>query len=166
MARVQNKETRKECGKAVMEKTAKTVKAAEITAGADNESKEILNLELIGLPPTVNHMYRTGYKSRYKTLEVREYQNYAVSKMRERWTGRQTCTGRLELRLIFTTDDKRRWDIDNRVKALQDCLSIAGVIRDDSQLDALHVERCYGKEKGTRIILAERGVISRKSKES
>ena len=117
----------------------------------------ILDMELLDLPPTVNHMYRTGYKSRYKTLEVRQYQTYAVNRLREAWEGREPLSGRIELRIVFTTNDKRRWDIDNRVKALQDCLSMAGVIKDDSQLDALHVERVYGKEKGTRITLNERG---------
>lgn len=117
----------------------------------------ILDMELLELPPTVNHMYRTGYRSRYKTLEVRQYQEYAVNRLREAWEGRKPISGRVELRIVFTTNDKRKWDIDNRVKALQDCLSMAGVIKDDSQLDALHVERVYGKEKGTRITLKERG---------
>ncbi len=117
---------------------------------------EKLDIELLGLPPTVNHMYRTGNRSRYKTLEVREYQQYAVNKMREAWQGRKILSGRIEMRIIFTTDNKRRWDIDNRVKALQDCLSIAGVIHDDSQLDALYVERCYGNGQSTKIIVNER----------
>ena len=117
---------------------------------------EELEIEFLGLPPTVNHMYRTGTRSRYKTLEVREYQLYAVNKLREAWAGRKTLTGRIEMRLTFTTDTRHRWDIDNRVKALQDCLSVAGVIRDDSQLDALHVERVYGKEKSTKMIVTER----------
>ena len=119
---------------------------------------EKLELELLGLPPTVNHMYRTGYRSRYKTLEVREYQQYAVNKLREAWQGRKALSGRIEMRLIFTTDNRHRWDIDNRVKALQDCLSIAGVIQDDSQLDALHVERCYGNGQNTKMIVSEIGI--------
>ena len=101
-------------------------------------------------------MYRTGTRSRYKTLEVREYQQYAVNKLREAWAGRATLTGRIEMRLTFTTNNHRRWDIDNRVKALQDCLSMAGVIRDDSQLDALYMERLYGNEKSTKMIVVER----------
>ena len=112
---------------------------------------EILDIELLGLPPTVNHMYRSGKGIRYKTLEVRQYQQYVVGKLREVWEGRETLMGRIEMHVVFTTNDRRRWDIDNRVKALQDCLSMAGVIRDDSQLDDLRVQRVYGKDKGTRI---------------
>ena len=116
---------------------------------------EKLDMELLGLPPTVNHMYRTGNRSLYKTLEVREYQQYVVNRLRDEWKGRETMDGRIEIYITFTTDNKRRWDIDNRVKALQDCLSMAGVIRDDSQVDSLHVERCYGNEKGTRMTVQE-----------
>ena len=116
---------------------------------------EELDIELIGLPPSVNHMYRTGSRSRYKTLEVREYQQYAVHKLREAWSGRKTLTGRIEMRLVFQTNNRRRWDIDNRVKALQDCLSIAGVIRDDTQIDRLYVERKYGSKTGTKVVLEE-----------
>lgn len=116
---------------------------------------EKLEMELIGLPPTVNHMYRTGNRNRFKTLEVREYQQYVVNRLRNEWQGRKAMDGRIEIRLVFTTNNKRRWDIDNRVKALQDCLSMAGVIRDDSQVDALHVERCYGNEKATHMTVIE-----------
>lgn len=119
---------------------------------------EVLDIEFLGLPPTVNHMYRTGNRSRYKTLEVREYQQYVVNKLREEWRGRKTLTGRIEMHLVFQTNNRRRWDIDNRVKALQDCLSIAGVIRDDSQLDALHVERMYGNDQCTRMTVTEMAV--------
>lgn len=35
---------------------------------------------------------------------------------------------------------------------------MAGVIQDDSQLDKLHIERNYGKGKGTRIIVQEQTV--------
>lgn len=63
--------------------------------------------------------------------------------------------GRIEMHLVFQTNNRRCWDIDNRVKALQDCLSIAGVIRDDSQLDALHVERKYGNEQCTKMTVTE-----------
>ena len=117
-------------------------------------SKE-LKIELLGLPPTVNHMYRTGARSRYKTLEVREYQQYVVNKLREEWSGQQTMKGRIEMRLTFQTNNRRRWDIDNRVKALQDCLSLAGVIRDDSQVDELYVKRGYGKEQNTILAVRE-----------
>ncbi len=102
----------------------------------------LLSLELEGLPPTVNHLYRsTSSGRRYKTASGREYQEQ-VSNDIAKWCGdREVYTGAVELRILFETENHRRWDIDNRVKALQDCLTMAGVLKDDRQVDILHVER-------------------------
>ena len=62
----------------------------------------------------------------------------------------------MALSLVFTAPNKRRWDIDNRVKAIQDCLARAGIIKDDTQIDKLEAERVYGKEAKTRLILRKR----------
>ena len=112
-------------------------------------------MELEGLPPTVNHMYRTSGKYRYKTSEAKLYQEYASAKFREVWQGKKSFTEPVSLSITFHTDNHKRWDIDNRVKALQDCLSIAGVIRDDTQIDRLYVERKYGSKTGTKVVLEE-----------
>ena len=70
-------------------------------------------------------------------------------------TTKKTFDRHLELYITFQTNDHVRWDIDNRVKALQDCLKLAGVIKDDSLINVLHVERTYGNSKSTKIILKE-----------
>ncbi len=115
----------------------------------------LISLKLDGLPPTVNHMYRTSGRYRYKTAETRMYQEHVSARLRELWNSQQQYTKPVELFIKFFTNNKKRWDIDNRVKALQDCLSIAGVIRDDTQIDELHVKREYSSEMGTEIILSE-----------
>ena len=71
--------------------------------------------------------------------------------MRNRWEGQPPYELPVELRITFMTTDRRRWDIDNRVKALQDCLSLAGVLKDDRQVEILHVERQYVKKQATYI---------------
>ena len=117
-------------------------------------NKILLSLELEGLPPTVNHLYRsTSSGRRYKTVAGKEYQQLVSSAIMEQWDGRETYTGAVGLRVVFETATRRRWDIDNRIKALQDCLSMAGVIADDRQIDELYVRRVYGRRDMTKMEL-------------
>ena len=112
----------------------------------------LCEVELNGLPPTVNHLYRTGRSGhRYKTAMGKLYQDYVSVILRQRWNGRPKYTGNVEVRIEFITKSHRRWDIDNRVKALQDCLNIGGILKDYSQVQVLHVERVYGQKERTRL---------------
>ena len=106
--------------------------------------KRLMKLELDGLPPTVNHSYEKRGRRLYKSPECRKYQEGVSEKLHKEWGNRKRYAGPVELRITFYTKDQRRWDIDNRVKALQDCLSYGGVIQDDSQIRTLHVERRQG----------------------
>lgn len=42
----------------------------------------LLSITLDGLPPTVNHLYRTGGKHRYKTAKGAAYQEATAAEMR------------------------------------------------------------------------------------
>ena len=119
---------------------------------SEETSHELVNMELEGLPPTVNTMYRGLRGHRYKTKACVEYQERVTASMRANYTG-ETYAGAVELRITFITSDRRRWDIDNRVKALQDCLIHAGIIKDDSQIEILHLERKHEARTATQIIL-------------
>ncbi|MBQ6909095.1 MAG: RusA family crossover junction endodeoxyribonuclease [Synergistaceae bacterium] len=114
---------------------------------------ELINLEFEGLPPTANLMYRGLKGHRYKPKSVLEYQKYTTALIREQWQGRETFTGLAALYVRFETDNRRRWDIDNRVKALQDCITLAGVLKDDTQIYFLQVKREYGSKTATAIKL-------------
>ena len=114
----------------------------------------LLELELLGLPPTVNNMYRSRRNGiRYKTAATQQYQTYATGVIRDAWQGREAYGGAVSLDVKFCVRDRRRWDIDNRLKALQDCLMSGGVIEDDSQIEELYVRRERTGEAGTYIIL-------------
>ena len=113
----------------------------------------LLEVELLGLPPTLNQMYRNHGHYRYKRGTTAAYQQYATARLREEWGGKAAYDGRVKLSVILRTSDKRRWDIDNRVKALQDCLSMAGVIEDDSQIDELYVKRERSSTSSTYVAL-------------
>ena len=58
------------------------------------------------------------------------------------------CTEPVCLSILFETSNRRSWDVDNRVKALQDCLSAAGVIHDDTQIEELHVKKDIWPKNG------------------
>lgn len=49
--------------------------------------------------------------------------------------------GRLTLTITLFAANSTSRDLDNHIKVLQDALTCAGVWRDDSQIDALHVIR-------------------------
>jgi len=114
---------------------------------------ELISLELDGLPPTVNHMYINARGRKFRSKDCVAYQDYVVNEISRSRTSEWPFSGRMVLSIEFTASDRRRWDIDNRVKALQDCLARAGIIKDDTQIDKLVVERVYGKIAKTKLFL-------------
>ena len=100
----------------------------------------LLSITLDGLPPTVNHLYRTG-------AEGVAYQEATAAEMRAQreMLPARRCVGPylgpVALHIVMTSRTRRRWDLDNRVKAVQDCLQMAGIIKDDSQITELVVRR-------------------------
>ena len=118
--------------------------------------KTLFQLEIKELPPTVNLMHIHAHGRRIKTPEYRNFQERVTTEIKTLWRNKPPFKGRAALLISFFTNNRRHWDIDNRVKALQDCLTFAGVIQDDSQIDLLHVERVHGaEENSTRIMLNE-----------
>lgn len=113
----------------------------------------LFEITLAGLPPTVNHLYRTGRNGqRYKTRAGRTWQKGAADILRAAWR-REPYAGDVELRVDLIAADRRKWDIDNRVKAVQDCLQAAGVLKDDRQVQRLVLERVLGQVAQTRLAL-------------
>ena len=118
--------------------------------------KEIIKVNLLGLPPTVNHLYRTSRSGvRYKTPQGREWQALTAAIIATAKTNRKPYSGDVALEIVFRTADRRRWDMDNRIKALQDCLAMAGVIEDDRQIQRLLVERQTGPKTATVVTVKE-----------
>jgi crossover junction endodeoxyribonuclease RusA len=53
----------------------------------------------------------------------------------------QKLTGRLAIFLMLHAPTKRKYDIDNRIKPVQDALELAGVFDDDEQIDIVWAQR-------------------------
>lgn len=96
------------------------------------------------MPPSVNTYYRSVSKGplagRVLISEAgRAYRKAVKDAVLVQRVKR--IEGRLKLSVKLHFNDKRRNDIDNRIKSLQDALQKAGVYEDDSQIDVLQVER-------------------------
>ncbi|EEX48661.1 RusA family crossover junction endodeoxyribonuclease [Jonquetella anthropi] len=118
------------------------------------ENNKIFEIEIPGLPPTVNHFYRTSRTGvRYKTAEGKAWQAGVVLLMRTANKNYQAYAGEVGLYIDLMSTDKRRWDVDNRIKALQDCLASAGVIKNDTQVIELHARRVHGDDEKTNVMI-------------
>lgn len=116
--------------------------------------KTLLDIILPGLPPTVNHVYRTGRGiARYKTAEGRRYQEQVVQVMDAFRKNSELWDGPTSVKIVFTSKNHLPWDVDNRIKVLQDCLAPAGVIKNDKQVVELYARRIWGAEDSTHIIV-------------
>lgn len=56
-------------------------------------------------------------------------------------SGRPVFHGRLKLEVIIHMRDRRKSDLSNRIKCLEDSLQAAGFFADDEQIDKLIMER-------------------------
>lgn len=109
-----------------------------------------------GLPPSANHTYAPGRGCVYKKPEAKKWTREAVDTIKKQCGVMEHNEHIVTVMLRFYTKNKRKMDIDNRVKILQDCLMEAGVIKDDSQVWDLAVRRILtpGEPEMTRVIVS------------
>ncbi len=90
-------------------------------------------------PPSGNHQHgRTKAGKTYLKASTKTYRNDVG------WLAKRIDTfgtRRIALHIQVFAPDKRARDLDNLVKSAQDALMHAGVFKDDSQIDDLHVQR-------------------------
>ncbi len=94
--------------------------------------------------------YRNGkpfiFKQQQKEIEA------IINQIKEQWRY-PALLGEVEVYYEFYFPDKKKRDIDNRLKILNDCLEAAGVIRDDSQIVKGSFSKKISKEKGHLTII-------------
>lgn len=114
------------------------------------------------MPPTVNHAYgvRRGGGKFIKPAGVKFRQDVAEIVAA---AGHKTLEGRVTLFAAIHPADRRRQDLDNRSKLLQDALTHAGVWLDDEQIDELHLVRGAVIKGGlVKVVITEREENGRK----
>lgn len=108
----------------------------------------VLNLPL---PPSVNHYWGQSGHRRYVSKAGVAFKE-AVSNYVAEFNVPKLGKSRLEFQVTLYPKDRRKQDIDNRIKALWDALSDAGVFDDDEQIDVLIVHRGEIKKGGGCLV--------------
>lgn len=107
------------------------------------------------LPPTINHYYGVRPRGgKYIKPAGREFRQTVAEIVAQ--AGHKTIEGRVSLFAAIYPADRRKQDIDNRAKSLQDALTNAGVWLDDEQIDELHlVRREVVKGGQVKVVITE-----------
>ena len=93
-------------------------------------------------PPSVNHLFYTHGGRRHLSAKGRQYHKDASALvLASKDRPRSPIAGPLGLEIRAFPPDRRRRDLSNLVKVVEDSLTIAGVWEDDSQVDDLRVVR-------------------------
>lgn len=111
----------------------------------------LLKCSVASLPQSVNRIWRHGRGRTYKSKQAADWQRIMTCVMANARKRREPYEGKVLLRLGFSRKDKRSFDLDNRIKVVQDCLEGAGVVLNDSQVFMLIAFKCHGLMDSTSI---------------
>lgn len=116
------------------------------------------------LPPTVNHYYGVHGKRRYIKPAGIQYRMAVADIVSDLKIN--TLQGRLAVFVAIWPSNRIKQDLDNRLKALQDALTYAGVWEDDSQIDELHlVRRDVIKGGKVEVVIVEKEIAEQQKTE-
>lgn len=100
-------------------------------------------LELDRLPPSANRLWRVGNGRAHMADKYRVWKDAAVSNLfaqaRQQVRG-EWIKGPYAMRVRCVKPDRRRRDISNNIKALEDAVVAAGIVRDDSDCQVIEAE--------------------------
>lgn len=115
---------------------------------------ELVCVTVEGTPESVNHIWRGTRSGRhYKTTKAKNFELLLTHALR---AGRRNGTvydGDVRLGMVIGRKTKRRYDLDNRIKSVQDCLAPAGIIADDSQVVEILAWKIPADEDTTTVIV-------------
>lgn len=103
-------------------------------------------------PPSVNTYTACVRNRKIMSKKGREYKGKMALACKLQGLEGLLLNGRLSVHITLHPPDKRRRDISNYVKALEDCFTECDVWEDDSQIDHLTVVRGEKRKEGEAIV--------------
>ena len=105
-------------------------------------------------PPSVNS-YRTVYRGMMRLSKEGRAFKAAVSDYVAEYRVPKLGDSKLRITMVLFPRDKRKIDIDNRIKSVLDALQDAGVFDDDFQVDELSIVRGKPVKGGAIRVMIE-----------
>lgn len=102
-------------------------------------------------PPSVNNLYATVHGRKVLSKRGREYHRDVTESMLKQQFQR-FGPQRVGYRVTVFPPDRRRRDLSNLVKAMEDALTAAGLWDDDSQVDDLQLVRGHVAPGGSLYV--------------
>lgn len=108
-------------------------------------------------PPSVNTYYRAIRRGRgaVNILSAKGRQYPQLCKVAIGFHGHRPISGRIRLLVDLYPPDRRRRDLDNHIKPLQDALTKCRIWEDDSQVDELKITRKDRVPGGQAVVTVE-----------
>lgn len=103
-------------------------------------------------PPSLNNLYPTCNGRRVLSREGKAFHLRAVAAIRVQRGNAEPLRGRVAVSITLHAPDRRRYDISNRVKAIEDVLTQAGVWADDAQIDDERTRRGAPVPEGRAVV--------------
>lgn len=113
---------------------------------------------MLDWPPSINYYYMRSNRGMYLHKRVKEYRSLIEPKARVA-KGLFAAEDRLRVSIKLFGPNKRKFDIDNRVKGLIDSLECCGVFENDEQIDFLMVERAGIVKGGAVLVTIEQALL-------
>ena len=105
-------------------------------------------------PPSINSYWRANGHRRFISAEGRKFKQDVIAYVIANKVAKLGNVA-LSITIILQPRDKRKTDIDNRIKALLDSLQDAGVYDDDCQVEYLEVHRGETVKGGRCLVYIE-----------
>ncbi len=104
-------------------------------------------------PPSANTYWRRNGSRYFISQKGIQYRDEVFKTHHD---GLIKFDGRISMKVLAYPPDKRRRDLDNLLKAVQDSLQYAKIFEDDSQIDRITVERMNVSPQGRLVVTIEK----------